>query len=155
MTEVLIVDEVGCAAERVPAQLSEVLGSHPDGDGLGNYRLEVPFEELGLPGIGEFARQVEVKLGKPESHPVFGSLTELRIPMSWEVPGHGGFPSFDGFLEVTPLAQQRAQLSVAGAYQPPGGPVGAAFDAVIGHRIADVTIRHFLSGLKREIEARC
>lgn len=155
MTEVLIVDEVGCAADSVPAQLSAVLGTQPGDEGLGNYRLEVPFEDLGLPDVGEFTRRVEVKLGKPESHPVFGSLTELRIPMSWEVPGHAGFPTFDGFLEVTPLAQHRAQLSVAGAYQPPGGPVGAAFDAVIGHRIADVTIRHFLSGLKREIEARC
>ncbi|TAM87223.1 hypothetical protein EPN42_11755 [bacterium] len=154
MTDVLIVDEVGCAADRVPELLSAVLKAQPGGEASGYYRLEVPFEELGLPDVGEFSRRVDVRLGTPQSRPVFGSLNELRIPLSWEVPGHAAFPVFEGFLEVTPLAQQRSQLTVAGAYRPPGGPVGAAFDAAIGHRIAEATIRHFLSGLRHAIEAR-
>ncbi|TAM60292.1 hypothetical protein EPN52_05325 [bacterium] len=155
MTEVLIVDEVACAAEHVPEYLAQALGTQPGTEELGAYRLEVPFEELGLPELGEFARRVEVKLGKPQSRPVFGSLNELRIPISWEVPGRGEFPIFEGFLEVTPLAEHRSQLAVSGAYRPPGGPVGAIFDAAVGHRIADATVRHFLAGMRREIEFRC
>jgi len=152
MTSVLITNEVTCPAERVPERIAAALGTSGSTGGLGNYRLEVPFEELGLPDIGKFSRDVEVWLGRPERRPVFASLEETRLPITWHVAGHPEFPTFEGYVEITPLAANVTQLAISGSYRPPGGPIGAAFDATFGHRIADATIRYFLDALKQAIE---
>jgi hypothetical protein len=40
-----------------------------------------------------------------------------------------------------------------GSYEPPLGPVGAAFDAVVGHKIAENTARNLLAMIADSIEA--
>ena len=40
-----------------------------------------------------------------------------------------------------------------GSYEPPLGAVGAAFDAVVGHKIAENTARNLLAVIADSIEA--
>ncbi len=49
------------------------------------------------------------------------------------------------------LEDGRARLTLEGTYDVPFGPVGAVFDAVLGHRIAATTADAFLH-VKRFIE---
>ena len=65
------------------------------------------------------------------------------------------FPSMQASLEIAPLARGSrplTQLSLAGHYRPPLGPLGVVGDVVIGHRVAEASIYRFLRDLASRIE---
>lgn len=71
----------------------------------------------------------------------------------WE-PQRGPYPVFDG--ELTVRADEKYEsclLELRGAYAPPGGALGVAFDAVVGKHIAGPTAEALLDRLGAEIEA--
>ncbi len=71
----------------------------------------------------------------------------------WTPKGGGPFPDFDG--EITVRADENyvsSILELRGDYRPPGGIAGAAFDAMLGNRIASATARKLLTTIAREIE---
>jgi len=111
------------------------------------HTLSVPFGELGLPNIGEFAKDVVVTLGEP-NHESF--LT--RVPLQWHVPGSSVFPVFEGFFEIQPEASWQIQLAIIGDYRPPLGAVGALIDAAAGRKIAEATIRHLLNEISSVVQ---
>jgi hypothetical protein len=113
------------------------------------YLLTVPFEQLGLPKAGELTRQVTVTIGDPDRK---RALT--RIPVSWRVPHSDAFPVFQGFFEVQPLSSYEVQIALLGYYHPPFGVLGAVFDAVVGRKIAEVTIRHLVDEVANAIAER-
>jgi len=55
------------------------------------------------------------------------------------------FPLMKGELAVYPLTSTETQLDFSGVYEPPFGPVGKTMNAVVGHRIAEVSVHRFVS----------
>jgi hypothetical protein len=68
------------------------------------------------------------------------------LALRWEARGPGGrlFPVLDADLMLTPAGENGALLTLAGAYRPPLGSLGAELDRLILHRVAEATIRNFL-----------
>jgi hypothetical protein len=68
------------------------------------------------------------------------------LALRWEARGHGGrlFPVLDADLTLTPAGENTALLTLAGAFRPPLGNVGAELDRLLLHRVAEATIRNFL-----------
>lgn len=69
-----------------------------------------------------------------------------RFALRWEVGGPGGalFPALDADITLAPAGEHAATLTLAGAYRPPLGAVGAVLDQAVMRRIAAATIRAFL-----------
>lgn len=57
------------------------------------------------------------------------------------------FPTMHAELLVYPLTATETQLDLSGHYEPPLGLLGNAVDAVVGHRIAEASVRRFLNDL--------
>jgi hypothetical protein len=55
------------------------------------------------------------------------------------------FPLMNGELSVYPLTATETQLDFLGVYEPPFGAVGKAMNAIVGHRIAEVSVHRFVS----------
>jgi len=94
------------------------------------------------------SRLVEVRYRELTEHGNSAALT-----LRWEAVGPGGglFPVLDADLTLAPYGDARSLLALAGVYRPPLGPVGAALDRVILHRVADVTIQGFLNQVGRAV----
>lgn len=74
------------------------------------------------------------------------------VPIEWETTRlRGLFPRLEGDLEVAPLGQGRCRLTLSGQYSAPLGQVGAALDRRLLHKVAESTVRSFLSGLAASI----
>ena len=74
------------------------------------------------------------------------STPTTRLLLEWEaatVPGL--FPLMKGELSVYPLTSTETQLDFFGVYEPPFGPVGKTMNAIVGHRIAEVSVHRFVS----------
>lgn len=54
------------------------------------------------------------------------------------------FPVLEADLEVTPLEGRGSQLSLLGTYRPPLSVVGDAGDRMLGHRVAEASVRRFV-----------
>ena len=75
------------------------------------------------------------------------------LAISWIPAETAAFPRFQGVFEARKLHDVDCQLALNGSYIAPGGIAGAAFDAVLGHRIARATIESFLHQLGTAAEA--
>lgn len=72
-----------------------------------------------------------------------------RIPLSWQAdPASLAFPTFDGAIELEPLARTRAQLTIVGSYAVPAGVVGVMVDSILLHGVAERTADRLLDGLE-------
>jgi hypothetical protein len=95
------------------------------------------------------AKTVEVQFGPVRSH---GDVTLLAF--SWQATGSGSlFPTLDADLELSPVGENRTELTLMGRYQPPGGALGRRVDELLLHRLADATVRAFLSSLAARLAA--
>jgi hypothetical protein len=76
-----------------------------------------------------------------------------RMSVDWEPAGGGPFPQFHGTLVASNDENYESfSLVLDGAYQPPMGATGAAFDAALGHRIAIATARNLLAEVRDGVE---
>jgi hypothetical protein len=77
------------------------------------------------------------------------------LALRWEVTGPGGalFPVLDADLELVRAGPQTTWLTLNGAYRPPLGALGQVLDRAILHRVADATIRGFLSRIAADLLA--
>ena len=112
--------------------------------------LVVPLKGLGLPTEMELERPVTVKFQSHANRLLIGRRNE-EMDVSWTPKDGGPFPSFNGKISIRP-ASGKTELQLDGSYEPPLGAVGAAFDAVIGSRIAQATANALLATLKDELE---
>jgi hypothetical protein len=77
-----------------------------------------------------------------------------RYSIHWEAASGGPYPEFDGELIVeADAAFNGFWLILTGAYVPPGGIAGQAFDVTLGRSIARATARDLLREMRVEIEA--
>ena len=63
------------------------------------------------------------------------------VPSGWQ----SLFPLLDGDIELAPIDPECCRLSLAVAYTPPLGGFGARVDRALFHRIAESTVRSFLT----------
>jgi hypothetical protein len=106
---------------------------------------KVGFERVGLPGLSKLVRVQARELAWTDRT---GGLA-----IRWEATGPGGglFPVLDADIRLAPAGEDVTVLTVAGAYRPPLGALGGALDRVILHRIAETTIRGFMTHLAARI----
>jgi hypothetical protein len=69
------------------------------------------------------------------------------LALRWQATGPGGrlLPTLDAALALTPAGEHATRLSLAGAYRPPLGAVGAGLDKAIVHKVAQATVRSLLA----------
>lgn len=70
----------------------------------------------------------------------------VAIPIRWEAVSFGSlFPVLDGTLLITSLAGDRCRLGIEASYRPPFDGVGRLLDRAILRRVAESTVRSFLT----------
>lgn len=115
----------------------------------GGFELEIPFERLHLPGHGKFSRQATVTLGERQQR--FDGAT--LIPIRWrDAKSSPNFPEFNGYFEILPLGTDISQVAIIGDYDPPLGPLGAAFDAAVGKHVTGAAVEELLERLRSTLE---
>jgi hypothetical protein len=73
---------------------------------------------------------------------------DLRcVDVTWTPVASGLFPQFEGAFTTERAGAEACTLTLGGVYDAPGGMAGAAFDAVIGYRIAQTTIEQLVREL--------
>ena len=76
----------------------------------------------------------------------------LTVPLIWQVAGPGGiFPRLDASLEIAPLSADLTQITLFGRYDPPLGRIGDGLDRLVLHRLAENTIRAFLTEVAKRM----
>ena len=85
-------------------------------------------------------KNVEEKILDAISSPV------TRMMLEWEAATKPHlFPLMKAELSIYPLTATETQLDFWGLYEPPFGSVGKAMNAIVGHRIAEVSVHRFIS----------
>ena len=102
--------------------------------------LHVDFGGIGVKtDINISVRNVEEKIDAT-------STPTTRLLLEWEAATMPRlFPLMKGELSVYPLTSTETQLDFSGIYEPPFGAVGKSMNAIIGHRIAEVSVHRFVS----------
>jgi hypothetical protein len=99
----------------------------------------------------ELSKEVEVEYTVPAEH----SQEENAIGVRWTPERGGMYPSFEGTLRVLPGRHSYSStFELVGHYTPPLGVLGIGFDAAIGHRVAEATMKYLLEGLVAGVLAR-
>ena len=74
------------------------------------------------------------------------STPATRLLLEWEATTLPRlFPLMEAELFIYPLTATETQLDFSGHYEPPFGAVGKAINAIVGHRIAEVSVHRFIS----------
>lgn len=124
---------IACPFEDVPGRLHEYFG----GD-VGTMPILLMVGDVGI------ARDVEVHLSPKPGYPGYRLLD-----VSWKAKEGGPYPVFHGTLSVADEGAGWSRIDLDGTYKPPFGLAGAAFDAAVGHRIAQATASELLAYFKR------
>lgn len=116
------------------------------GEVVSNLHLQLGGFELG--------RDVVVHLGELDA-----TSEEARsvMPIHWEAAtGHLLFPTVDATLEVAAMSihPPMVQVTLAGSYDPPFGPLGRAIDRSLTHRVAEAVILRFVRDVATRLEER-
>ncbi|HKU42148.1 MAG TPA: hypothetical protein VJR89_28510 [Polyangiales bacterium] len=70
------------------------------------------------------------------------------FPLQWQsLSAPSLFPQMKAKLYVYPLSTRETQIEIDGTYTPPLGLLGDAIDAVVGHRIAQASVLHFVQDI--------
>jgi len=113
--------------------------------------LAVPLSSLGLPTELGITQNVRVTFSSQSRSPLSTGRGYEGMTLEWGPEGGGPFPTFSGALIVRPHSG-KTELELKGGYTPPLGDIGAAFDAVVGSKIARATIQILLDNLKGALE---
>jgi hypothetical protein len=74
------------------------------------------------------------------------STPGTRLLLEWEATTLPRlFPLMEAELFIYPLTATETQLDFSGHYEPPFGAVGKAINAIVGHRIAEVSVHRFVT----------
>lgn len=127
-----VVSVLSCGSETL-------LGDSLVGTGTGVHEARVG----PLRSSAALGRAVEIRPGPLRRHG-----TAVLLAFSWRPTGAAPLlPDFDADLEVRPVDLDRSLLTLRGRYHPPGGRIGRGVDHLVGHHLAEATIRSFLAGL--------
>jgi hypothetical protein len=65
----------------------------------------------------------------------------------WATKAAWLFPCLDGDLEVSPLEDGTTRIALSGRYEPPLASLGRSMDRMVLHRVAESSVRSFLSNI--------
>jgi hypothetical protein len=117
--------------------------SHGLASGL---RINVAGLEIGKEVI------IEVIGSSDSEQPGSGPARQTRIELRWSAMGNPGlFPTMAAELTLYPLSSTETQLDLRGTYEPPFGALGAALDALVGHRVAEASVHRFISDVAEQL----
>lgn len=69
-----------------------------------------------------------------------------RLQLEWQAAKLPSlFPLMKAELSIYPLTGSETQLDFSGLYEPPFGALGKAMNAIVGYRIAEVSVHRFIS----------
>lgn len=69
-----------------------------------------------------------------------------RLQLEWQAAKMPSlFPLMKAALSIYSLTASETQLDFSGQYEPPFGAVGKAMNAIVGYRIAEVSVHRFVS----------
>jgi hypothetical protein len=98
-----------------------------------------------LGGIGVEA-DIIISVKKVEEHTPELGQPVTRLQLEWQAAKMPSlFPLMKAELSIYPLTASETQLDFSGLYEPPLGAVGKALNAIVGHRIAEVSVHRFVS----------
>lgn len=103
--------------------------------------LRVDFAGIGL----KTDIKIDIK-SLDEKHARSSSMPTTKLTLQWEAAKMPRlFPLMKGELLVYPLTATETQLDFSGIYKPPFGTVGKTMNAIVGHRIAEVSVHRFMA----------
>lgn len=109
-------------------------------DATGDGRAAVVTVGPASPHIGV---PVEVRIGD-----AFARGDQVAFPIRWEAGQAASiFPVLDGTLLVSQLGDTRSRIEIETSYRVPLRSVGELLDRAVLHRVAEATVRSFLSRL--------
>jgi hypothetical protein len=98
---------------------------------------------------GVVSREVQITLG-----PAREGLDTILRSLAWEASDLPSlFPLVEGDIELAPIDQDVCRVSLAVIYTPPLGEFGARVDRAIMHRIAQSTVRSFISRIATNLQS--
>ena len=99
--------------------------------------------------IGGIGVEADIKISIKnieEKSPEAMSVPATRLQIEWEAAIMPRlFPLMKAELSIYPLTATETQLDFSGLYEPPLGALGKAVNAIVGHRIAEVSVHRFVS----------
>lgn len=108
-------------------------------------------------GVGGFAlgTDVDITVRHVEERAATPRQAETTtLTFEWQASGYPWlFPFMHAELNAYPINHSTTQLELVGRYAPPLGAMGAAVDALIGHRIAQVCVDRFLADVAGHLRA--
>ena len=113
--------------------------------------LIVPLRAFGLPTELGLEREAIVTFSAGHRNKLMLGRRYERLAIEWKPKGGGPYPTFKGRITIRPLSGG-TELELRGRYEPPFGPAGAAFDKVVGGKVASATALALLAQLKGELE---
>ena len=101
---------------------------------------------MNIAGI-EVATDIAISVKNIEAHGQGEAEAPVtRLQLEWEAAKSPRlFPLMRAQLSIYPLTATETQLDFSGVYEPPLGALGSAMNAIIGHRIAEVSVHRFVS----------
>jgi hypothetical protein len=103
----------------------------------------------------DVGKEIEITVHNVEDSPGHTKVSPTtRVAFEWKArQAPRLFPLMRAELTVYPLTASETQLDFTGTYDPPLGIVGTALDAVVGHRIAEASIHHFMAEVAQYLRA--
>ena len=117
-----------------------------DAAGVSTLRVSVGALEIGT----------DVKIEVRSVHDRVSAVGEPRtdVELAWSATRAAAlFPVMEATLSVYPISAHETQLDLSGRYRPPLGAAGSAFDAVVGHRLAEKSVLRFVQELAARLSA--
>ncbi len=104
----------------------------------------------------EVGAQVDITIASVDEVAAAPGVTPTtRIRLGWKASRRPAlFPVMDAVLSIYPLTSTETQLDFSGSYEPPLAALGAALDAVVGHRIAEASVQRFVADVASTCGAR-
>jgi hypothetical protein len=142
---------VHCSINQAASHLARYFRARGNSDGdiaRLNLRAQVP-----VPGSNGSLRLERTAIATLTPRHAPGEMLP-HFAVSWAPEHAGPYPTFTGDLAIESGDDYHSfYLVLDGTYEPPLGAVGAAFDAIVGHRIAEMTARNLLATIADSIEA--
>ncbi len=139
--------DVNCPSYYLIHHAERYFTVHRRGQTPGTLSLTVDMPKVGVPAKVQARHEVRMRYEISE-----GADGHRLINLTWD-PDDRFVPRFAGILSGESLTDGESRLTLAGKYDPPFGPVGAVFDAILGHRISAATADAFLQDIKQFIES--
>lgn len=112
----------------------------------GRLTLRLDLASLKLPGAVQARHEVRV------NHALAEEGGQKKLAISWD-PEDQVVPRFTGTLTTAAKETGITTLTLDGEYSPPGGIAGAAFDLVVGRKVAAATAQALLADMKAFVES--